>query len=442
MRALLAAAGLFWMAAPALAQETLESGIDGLAKAVEGKVISWRRDIHEHPELGNHELRTAKLIADHLQGLGLEVQTGVAHTGVVAVLRGRKPGPVIALRADMDALPVTEEVDLPFASKVKAEWAGKETGVMHACGHDTHVAILMGVAEILTQLRDVLPGTIKFIFQPAEEGLPPGEQGGAALMIREGAMENPKPEAIFALHIESNLEAGHISYRPGSHLASSDTLHITVKGRQTHGGSPWSGVDPVFTAAEIVVGLQAVVSRQINIVKKPAVVSIGSIHGGNRSNIIPEQVELLGTIRTLDEATRDEVHRRVKQIAENIAEANGAQAEVVIDKLYDVTVNDPALTARMAPTLERVAGAGNVKISDPRTGAEDFSFLAQKAPGFYFFIGGSPPGTDLDKVAFNHSPRFYVDETGLLVGVRALAHLAADYLQSPPSRPAAEGSKP
>jgi amidohydrolase len=420
------------LALPRSAAAQPPAAVESLTKAVEAKVIAWRRDIHQNPELGNHEFRTARLVTDHLRGLGLEVKTGVAKTGVVAILRGGKPGPVIALRADMDALPVTEEVDLPFASKVKAEWAGKETGVMHACGHDTHVAILMGVAEILATLRDDLPGTVKFLFQPAEEGLPPGEEGGALLMIREGAMENPKPEAVFGLHIESATEAGKLSYRPGPHLASSDTLRIKVKGRQTHGGVPWGGVDPVVAAAQIVLGLQTIASRQINIVKQPAVVSIGSIHGGNRSNIIPDEVELLGTIRTFDEKNRDEVHRLIRQTAENIAAAAGAKAEVVIDRLYDVTVNDPALTARMAPTLERVAGAGNVIVSDLRTGAEDFAFLAQQAPGFYFFLGGSPPGTDLAKVAVNHSPLFYVDESSLLLGVRAMTQVAIDYLGGAP----------
>jgi amidohydrolase len=420
------------LALPRSAAAQPPAAVESLAKAVEAKVIAWRRDIHQNPELGNHEFRTARLVTDHLRGLGLEVKTGVAKTGVVAILRGGKPGPVIALRADMDALPVTEEVDLPFASKVKAEWAGKETGVMHACGHDTHVAILMGVAEILATLRDDLPGTVKFLFQPAEEGLPPGEEGGAVLMIREGAMENPKPEAVFGLHIESATEAGKLSYRPGPHLASSDTLRIKVKGRQTHGGVPWGGVDPIVASAQIVLGLQTIASRQINIVKQPAVVSIGSIHGGNRSNIIPDEVELLGTIRTFDEKNRDEVHRLIRQTAENIAAAAGAKAEVVIDRLYDVTVNDPALTARMAPTLERVAGAGNVIVSDLRTGAEDFAFLAQQAPGFYFFLGGSPPGTDLAKVAVNHSPLFYVDESSLLLGVRAMTQVAIDYLGGAP----------
>ena len=407
----------------------LGADADQLAASVEQKVIAWRRDIHQNPELGNREVRTAKVIADHLRGLGLPVQTGVAHTGVVAVLRGGKPGPVVALRADMDALPVTEEVDVPFASKVRTQWAGKETGVMHACGHDTHVAILMGVAEVLTRMRSELPGTVKFIFQPAEEGPPPGEQGGAALMIAEGVMDDePKPEVAFGLHIGSMHEAGTIAYRPGAVMAAADVLRITVMGKQTHGSAPWAGVDPIVVASQIVLGLQTIVSRQVNIPKEPAVVTIGGIEGGNRFNIIPDKVEMVGTVRTFDELLRDDVHRRIRLTAENIAEASGARAEVVIDKPYGVTVNDPKLTARMLPTLERVAGAENIVLRDRVMGAEDFSFFAQRVPGLFIFLGGSPKGTDLTKVAYNHSPRFYVDESALLLGVRALTHLTLDYM--------------
>jgi len=407
----------------------LGADADQLAASVEQKVIAWRRDIHQNPELGNREVRTAKVIADHLRGLGLPVQTGVAHTGVVAVLRGGKPGPVVALRADMDALPVTEEVDVPFASKVRTQWAGKETGVMHACGHDTHVAILMGVAEVLTRMRSELPGTVKFIFQPAEEGPPPGEQGGAALMIAEGVMDDePKPEVAFGLHIGSMHEAGTIAYRPGAVMAAADVLRITVMGKQTHGSAPWAGVDPIVVASQIVLGLQTIVSRQVNIPKEPAVVTIGGIEGGNRFNIIPDKVEMVGTVRTFDESLRDDVHRRIRLTAENIAEASGARAEVVIDKPYGVTVNDPKLTARMLPTLERVASAENIVLRDRVMGAEDFSFFAQRVPGLFIFLGGSPKGTDLTKVAYNHSPRFYVDESALLLGVRALTHLTLDYM--------------
>jgi len=404
--------------------------IDALAAAVEPKVIAWRRDIHQHPELGNREFRTSKLVAEHLRSLGLEVQTGVAHTGVVALLRGSKPGPVVALRADMDALPVTEEVDLPFASKVRTQWAGKDTGVMHACGHDTHVAILMGTAEILTQMKADLPGTVKFIFQPAEEGPPPGEEGGALLMIKQGVMENPKPDVVFGLHIGSQVETGQLAYRPGPVMAAADILRITVRGRQTHGAAPWGGVDPIVVAAQIVLGLQTIVSRQVNISKEPAVVTIGGIDGGNRFNIIPDKVEMVGTVRTFDEALRDDIHRRIRATAENIAAASGATAEVAIEKGYAVTVNDPALTQRMLPTLERVAGSANVVLTDRRMGAEDFSFLAQRAPGLFVFLGGSPKGADLSKVAFNHSPRFTIDESALVLGVRTLTHLTVDYLNS------------
>jgi amidohydrolase len=403
---------------------------DRLAAALEPKVIEWRRDIHRNPELGNREFRTAKLVADHLRALGLEVQTGVAHTGVVAVLRGAKPGPVVALRADMDALPVTEEVDVHFASKVRTQWAGKETGVMHACGHDTHVAILMGVAEVLAGLKPQLPGTVKFIFQPAEEGPPPGEEGGAALMVKQGVMDDaPKPEVIFGLHIGSMYEVGTIGYRPGAAMAAADILRITVRGRQTHGSAPWAGIDPIVVASQIVLGLQTIVSRQINISKEPAVVTIGGIDGGNRFNIVPDKVEMVGTVRTFDEALRDDVHRRIRLTAENIAEAAGATAEVVIEKPYAVTINDPALTQRMLPTLRRVAGEQNVILRDRVMGAEDFSFFAQRVPGMFIFLGGSPKGIDLTRVAYNHSPRFYIDESALLLGVRALTHLTLDYMQ-------------
>jgi amidohydrolase len=409
---------------------TAQDEADRLAAALEPKVIEWRRDIHQNPELGNREFRTAKLVADHLRALGVEVQTGVAHTGVVGVLRGAKPGPVVALRADMDALPVTEEVDVHFASKVRTQWAGKETGVMHACGHDTHVAILMGVAEVLAGLKPQLAGTVKFIFQPAEEGPPPGEEGGAALMVKQGVMDDaPKPEVIFGLHIGSMYEVGTIGYRPGAAMAAADILRITVKGRQTHGSAPWAGIDPIVVASQIVLGLQTIVSRQINISKEPAVVTIGGIDGGNRFNIVPDKVEMVGTVRTFDEALRDDVHRRIRLTAENIAEAAGATAEVVIEKPYAVTINDPALTQRMLPTLKRVAGEQNVILRDRVMGAEDFSFFAQRVPGMFIFLGGSPKGIDLTRVAYNHSPRFFIDESALLLGVRALTHLTLDYMQ-------------
>lgn len=420
-------AALFALALPGTAAEP-GPDIDALVDQVEPKVIEWRHDLHRNPELGNREFRTGELVAAHLKSLGLEVRTGVAHTGVVAVLKGGRPGPVVALRADMDALPVTEEVDIPFASKVRTNWAGKETGVMHACGHDTHVAMLMGVAEVLAKNRERLPGTVKFLFQPAEESPPPGEEGGAALMIKEGAMENPRPEVVFGLHITSAHQTGTIAYRPGPMMAAADILRITVRGKQTHGSAPWTGVDPIVVASQIVLGLQTVVSRQINVTHEPAVVSIGGIDGGNRFNIIPEKVEMVGTVRTFDEAMRDDIHRRIRTTAEHIAAAAGAQVEVDIQKPYAVTINDPGLTERMLPTLRRVAGEGNVILRGKTTGAEDFSFFAQQAPGLFFFLGGTPRGTDMSTIAYNHSPRFFVEDAAMKLGMRALLNLTLDYM--------------
>ena len=417
-------------ASPLQAADSLTTqDIDRLAKEIEAKVIEWRRDIHQHPELGNREVRTGKLVAEHLQKLGLEVKSGVAKTGVVAVLKGGKPGPVVALRADMDALPVVEAVDLPFASKVKGEYEGKEVGVMHACGHDTHVAILMGVAEMFAKVKDQLPGTIKFIFQPAEEGPPRGDEGGAALMIKEGALENPKPNAIFGLHVAAMMNTGTIGYRAGPMMAAADILRIKVKGRQTHGSQPWSGVDPIVTAAQIVLGLQTIVSRQVNITKEAAVITIGSIHGGNRFNIIPDEVEMVGTIRTFDEAMRDDIHKRIKNTSEMIAASQSATVDVEIEKPYAVSINDEELTALMVPTIKRVAGDANVKVIPKTTGAEDFAFYQQKIPGLFYFVGITPPGSDMSKIGANHSPKFFVDESGLLLGIRSLAALALDYLQ-------------
>lgn len=414
--------------ASASARADLMRIADDAADRIEDKVIDWRRDIHAHPELGNREFRTARLVADHLRALGMEVRTGVAHTGVVGLLRGGQPGPTVALRADMDALPVTEETGLPFASKETTTWAGRETGVMHACGHDTHVAMLMGTAEILAGMRDRLKGNVKFIFQPAEEGPPPGEDGGAALMVTEGVMTNPNVDAVFGIHIGSTMEVGTIGYRPGPTMAAADILRITVTGRQTHGSAPWAGVDPIVVASQIVLGLQTIISRQIKITDEPAVISIGSINGGNRFNIIPEQVEMVGTIRTFDENMRDDIHGRIRATAMHIAEAAGATAKVDIDKPYMVLNNDPALTEQMLPTLHRVAGARNVVLRGKSTGYEDFAFFAQQAPGMFVFLGGSPKGTDLGKVAYNHSPRFQIDESALKLGVRTLTYLTLDYM--------------
>lgn len=413
----------------------LAEEIDRRAAAVQGKVVAWRRDIHQHPELSNREIRTAKLVAEHLRSLGVEVRTEVAHTGVVGVLRGGRPGPVVALRADMDALPVTEEVELPFASRVRTSYNGREVGVMHACGHDNHVAMLMGVAEVLAGMRRELPGTVKFIFQPAEEGAPAGERGGAGLMIEEGALDNPRPEAIFGLHVLPG-PVGHISYRPAGTMASSDGLEIVVRGRQTHGAMPWAGVDPIVVASQIVLGLQTITSRQTDVTAAPAIVTIGSIQGGNRGNIIPDSVVLVGTIRAFDPAMQKEIHERVRRTAELIARSAGASAKVGIDIGNPVTYNDPALAERMSATLERVAGEGNVSIVQPTTTAEDFSRYQQQIPGLFFFLGVTPQGEDPRQAAANHSPRFFADEAALPVGVRALAHLAVDFLQQGSSKAA------
>ena len=409
----------------------LAAEIDRAADAVEAQVVAWRRDLHEHPELGNREFRTAEIVRAHLVALGLdEVRTGVAHTGVVGLLRGALPGPVVALRADMDALPVSEEVDLPFASKVRATWNGDEVGVMHACGHDCHTAILMGVASVLAGLRAQLRGSVKFIFQPAEEMPPEGEEGGARMMIAEGALENPVPQAIFGLHVTSFLPLGVIGYRPGPTMASSDKLHITVHGKQTHGAAPWLGVDPIVTAAQVVLGLQTVISRGTDITREPAVVTIGMIRGGVRDNIIPDSVEMRGTIRTFDEEMRDEIHERVTTLAESVARGSRASCAVCIDKKYPVTVNDPALTEAMVPTLARVAGPDRVELIPKVTGSEDFSFFQRIVPGLFFFVGVTPPEVDPKDAYSNHSPRFFADERALVLGVRSLAHLACDWLES------------
>jgi amidohydrolase len=403
--------------------------IDARAAALSSRVIAWRRDLHQHPELSNREVRTGAVVAGHLQALGLKVQTGVAHTGVVGLLESGRPGPVIALRADMDALPVTEEVDLPFASKSRASFNGQEVGVMHACGHDCHVAILMGVAELLAGMKQQLAGSIKFIFQPAEEGPPPGEEGGAALMIRQGVLENPRPEVIFGLHVFAGVEAGTIAYRPGPAMASSDRIRVTVTGRQTHGALPWRGVDPIVISSQIVLGLQTIISRQVDVSLEPAVVSIGAIKGGVRDNIIPDTVEMLGTVRTFNEDMRADIHARIRNTVEMIARSAGATAEVHFDNAYPVTVNDVPLTERMVPTLRRVAGADRVFLGQKITGYEDFSYYQQKVPGFFYFLGITPRGTDRKQSAPNHSPRFFVDESALVLGVRSLAHLTLDYMR-------------
>ena len=416
------------LAQPAQAQTPLHARVDAAVADVNERVIAWRRDIHQHPELGNREFRTAKIVADHLNALGLEVQTGVAHTGVVGILRGGRPGPLVALRADMDALPVTEMVDLPFASKVRTEYNGQEVGVMHACGHDNHVAILMGAAEVLAGLRADLPGDVMFIFQPAEEGAPAGEEGGAALMLEEGLFGNEKPAAVFGLHV-TPLPVGTIGYRAGGIMAASDTWRMVVRGRQTHGAYPWGGVDPIVTASQIVLGLQTVVSRQSDLTKAPAVVTVGQITGGLRSNIIPDSVLMVGTIRTLDPEMRTDVHERVKRTAEHIAASQGATVDVTINLGYPVTFNDPELTRWAVPTLERVV-PGNAQERPAVLGAEDFSYYAQQTPGLFLWLGIVPEGQDPAKAPANHSPLFFADEGALPIGVRALTHLAVDFMST------------
>ncbi len=411
----------------------LADAIDQAAAALDARVIAWRRDLHEFPELGNREFRTATIVADHLRSLGLdEVRTGVAHTGVIGLLKGALPGPVVALRADMDGLPVREQVDLSFASKAIGEWNGEAVGVMHACGHDCHVAILMGVAQILAGLRAQLRGSIKFIFQPAEELPPEGEDGGAKMMIAEGALENPTPGVIFGLHVTSRLPTGVLGYRPGPTMASNDRLKITIEGRQTHGAAPWAGVDPIVTAAQVVLGLQTIVSRTQDITREPAVVTIGAIRGGVRENIIPDSVEMRGTIRSFDESMREDIHERVTTLAEAVSRGSRAGCQVCITRSYPVTVNDPALTAKMVPTLQRVAGDDRLELIPKVTGSEDFSFFQRLIPGLFFFVGVTAPGIDPQTAPPNHSPRFQVDEAGLQLGVRALAHLTCDWLEAAP----------
>jgi amidohydrolase len=410
-----------------------DAAIADAIERIRPRVVAWRRDFHAHPELGNREARTAKIVADHLRALGFdEVREKVAHTGVVGVLKGGLDGPVVALRADMDALPVTEEVDVPFKSTVRTDWNGQSCGVMHACGHDAHTAILMGVAEALASVRERIPGTVKFIFQPAEETPPIGENGGAKMMIEEGCLDSPRVGAIFGLHITSIQPTGMIGYRSGPFMASADDFRIFVRGTQTHAAMPWRGVDPIVVTSQIVLGLQTIVSRRMNITKEPSVVTVGVFQGGVRHNIIPDEVKLEGTIRSFDEAQRDEIHEHVKRISEMIAASGGAKATVHIHRWYDVTVNHPALTEWSAPTLARIAGEANVGVIDKICGAEDFSFFQKEVPGFFYFMGCTPPDRDAGTAAPNHSPRFYVDEDCLPLGVRTLCALALDWLSAQP----------
>ncbi|MGH8481525.1 MAG: amidohydrolase [Nevskiaceae bacterium] len=415
----------------ALGADSLSDRIDTLAAQVEPAVVKHRRHLHQNPELSNREFETAKYVAKHLKQLGIEVRTGVAKTGVIGVLRGGRPGPVIALRADMDALPVTEETDLPFRSKVKATYDGKPVGVMHACGHDAHMAMQLGAAEVIAKLRDQWPGTVVFIFQPAEESPPLGEEGGAELMVKEGVLKRePKPEVIFGQHVLTNWAAGEVGWRAGAMLASAEDVEITVQGKGAHGAAPWKGVDPIVVASQIVLALQTIPSRQMDVTQAPVIVTIGKIEGGTRNNIIPDSVTMKGTVRSLDPDMRKQLLERIRRTAEDIARSAGATAKVEFGRsnAYPVTVNDPKLVARMLPTLQRVAGGGLLEVS-PILGGEDFSFFANEIPGMYLFLGGRPPKEKADGFPINHSPRFRIDESVLPLGVRTLAHLAADYAQ-------------
>ena len=421
---------LFFFALSSSHANNIYKKIERLSENVENSVVKWRRHIHQNPELSNREFMTAKYVSDHLKSLGLEVQENIAHTGVVAILEGGQPGGVVALRADMDALPVTERVDLPFASKVKTIYKDVEVGVMHACGHDTHVAILMGVASVLTEIREEIKGTVKFIFQPAEEGAPDGEEGGAELMVKEGVLKNPDVDAIFGLHISSGVPINTLTYKPGGTMASATSFEIKIKGKQAHGSRPWEGADPIVAGAQIINNLQTIVSRNLDLTNEAAVVTIGRFESGIRSNIIPESAYMEGTIRALDYEMRDEIYKRLKEIVVNTAKSNNLEAEVILKTPYPITYNDLKLTDQMKKTLFRVAGENNVKLARASTGAEDFSYFANKVPGFFFRLGGMPIEDHPNKGFSHHTPDFYIDDSGLILGVRAMANLAVDYLNT------------
>ena len=406
----------------------IQTAIDKAALAILPKVVAWRRDFHEHPELGNSEQRTAKVVAEELRALGLQVKTGVAKTGVVALLEGGKPGRVVALRSDMDGLPVVEEVDLPFRSLATADWAGQKTGVMHACGHDNHLAILLGTAHVLSGLKSQLGGSVKFIFQPAEEGPPVGEEGGAELMVKEGVLENPRVDAIFGLHVFP-YETGTLAWRARGIMAASDAIDIVIRGRQTHGAQPWAGVDPIVVGSQIVLGLQTLVSRQVDLTIAPAIVTIGAFNSGNRRNIIPSEAKLLGTLRTFDQGMRAQLMEKIQKTVTLIAHSAGATAEVTFGRGTPLTYNDPDLTTKMDATLRRVGGARILPDVRPSTTSEDFAVFQGKVPGIFFFLGVTPKGTPAADVYANHSPRFFADEGALITGVRAMANLAIDYLR-------------
>jgi amidohydrolase len=406
---------------------SIHKQIDEMSAQIEADVISWRRHFHQNPELSNREFKTSEKVAAFLHSLGMEVQTGIAKTGVVGILKGGKPGPVVALRADMDALPITETTDVPFASKVKDVFNGQETGVMHACGHDAHMAMLMGAAKILTSFKDELKGAVKFIFQPSEEGPPAGEEGGAPLMIKEGVLRNPDVDAIFGMHIRSDVRRGLLMYRAEGIMAGADVLKIKVHGRNAHGGTPWYGVDPVVVSSQIILALQTIVSRQTPLTDDAAIISIGAIHGGNRYNIIPDEVDMLGTIRTFNKEMRKAIHEKVRRTVQHIAESAGATAEVIIDEVYNITYNDPALLERMLPTLQHVGGKDTVH-TKALTWSEDFSYFQEQVPGLYIFIGGASPGA-VDPPA-HHTPDFYLDESSFVLGVRAYCYMTVNYMNT------------
>lgn len=405
------------------------AGVAEAAERIEEKVIAWRHHLHENPELSNREFETAKYVERHLRELGFdEIRTGVAHTGVVGILKGGKPGGVIALRADMDALPVTENTDLPYASKVKTTYLGKDVGVMHACGHDTHVAMLMGAAEILSQRRSEIAGTVVFLFQPAEEGAPKEEGGGAKMMVAEGVLSDYGVETAFGIHINSQTPVGQVNYKPGGAMAASNPFSITVRGKQAHGSAPWASVDPVVTAAQIILGLQTIVSRQMDLTREPVVISVGKIEGGVRNNIIPEEVKMIGTIRTLDRAMKKEVFERIERTATSIAEAAGATATVDIEDGTLITYNDPELTRRLMPTVVNTAGEDNVNLIRPITGAEDFSYYAAEVPSLFLFLGGMDPAMNPAEAPGHHTPDFLIDDRGMKLGVQLYVNVAMDYL--------------
>lgn len=408
--------------------QQMDADLKTAAEAIEGKVIDWRRDFHQNPELSNREFETAKKIAKHLKGLGIEVTENVAKTGVVGILKGSKPGKVVALRADIDALPVTERADVPFKSVVRTTFLGDDVGVSHACGHDTHTAILMGVAEILSKHKDKINGTVKFIFQPAEEGPPPGEEGGAKLMIKEGVLKNPDVDAIFGLHINSGTPVGMIRYKPGGTMAAVERFVVNVKGKQTHGSAPWTGVDPILISAKIIDGLQTIISRESPLVNEAAVITVGKITSGVRFNIIPETAELIGTVRTLDPSMRALIIKRMNEMVPSIAKAYGGEATIMFQNNTSITYNDPELVKKMLPTIQTVAGKENVVLAKATTGGEDFSYFQEVVPGFYFFLGGKSATTE--KAASHHTPDFYIDESGLLLGVKVMSQLTIDYLNA------------